>query len=108
MSTIKEMQTARNHLAAAVATRVDGRSATINTGQMKIWLEMVDAYLGNAQVALPPISLIEEPPTKRPPQDQVHAAYAAFLEINDGDKVKAQTDLGTWAIGQHAALAVTA
>jgi hypothetical protein len=35
-------------VAAVVATRVDGRSASINTGDLKMWLELVDAYLGTS------------------------------------------------------------
>lgn len=40
----------------------------------------------------------------RPPREWVEAAYAAFLRINDDDSDKAKTDLGTWAIGTHAAI----
>jgi hypothetical protein len=40
----------------------------------------------------------------RLPREWVEAAYAAFLRINDDDSDKAKTDLGTWAIGTHAAL----
>lgn len=184
MLTIKEMREARGRLSRLV----DGSSAAIVNGDMKIWLEMVDAYLGNAQVALPPIGWItrdahqmlqsgsiistrtdvfassderhtvplyvhppkqgecaigvgdgsgnlfvygshdaikrvqqlildgerwrqlgsEPKPVTRPTQAQVDAAYAVFLEVNGGDTDKAKTDLGTWAIGQHAALAVPA
>lgn len=59
---------------------------------------LVDAYL-YAHLASPDMS------PGRPPQAWVEAAYARFLEINGGDKDRAQTDLGTWVIGINAAMA---
>lgn len=59
-------------------------------------LRVIDANLNAARG--------EEVVDGRPPRAWVEAAYARFLEINSGDKDKAQTDLGTWTIGVHAAL----